>query len=252
MARSVEEQTGVDPGSLEVEAPQEPTPETERPEWLDERFASVEDQAKAYAESEKKMTQTQQQYRDIERRLDALAEQQQTEQAQQTHPQPFEGIQAQAPLVQQYQEAVETGDVMTQLGIQALLAQQAAEQAMSKAQPPQQEIDQQAQVFAHLAEQETANRFGEEWEALKPEVGQLLSEHPHLLPDTGDLAQTVNALSMVAEMVKARQSTGVQAAQDAGRQQKLLAQGMSGSAGRPDTQQVSAAEHLKSLMQNVR
>jgi len=253
---SVRDQTGVDPGPEVLEIPSEPSAtEDTRPEWLDPKFESPEDQAKAYAEAQREMSRAQAAERQAQQQLEQWAVQQQYEpEPQQTQQQ------TQYPdgsLLQIYEEAVENGDAKTQFGIYTLLAQQAADLKFAEAQkalaPNPQDQQQNAQMFAVLAEQQAAARLGEEWETLKPAIGDILTEHPHLLPNNGDLAQTVNALGLVAEMAKARTGATAQAAaQDAGRQQKLMAQGLSGGAGRPDTQQIAVADHLADLMKKVR
>lgn len=259
MARTIKEQTGVDLGDV-VETPlaiPEPEPsateEDTRPEWLDSKFESVEAQAKAYGEAQKAMSQAVERQRQSEQKIEELAARfDELSTQQQPDPQL-----AQANLLQQYEQAMEAGDAVTLAGLNAYIAQQAAsaavQEALSKWQPPKDDTDANSQMFAMMTEQQVAARYGDEWETLKPQVGQLLSEYPHLLPDTGDLTQTVNALSLVAEFVRNQGASAQQAQQDAGRQQKMLAQTMSGTTGRPDTQQqIDAADHLIGLMKTVR
>ena len=252
---SVRDQTGVDPGPEVLEIPSEPSAtEDTRPEWLDPKFESPEDQAKAYAEAQREMSRAQAAERQAQQQLEQWAAQQQYE--PQSEPQQ-QNAYPEGSLLQLYEEAVENGDARTMFGIQTLLQQQAVDQKFAEFQqqlaPNPQDQQQNAQMFAVLAEQQAAARLGEEWETLKPAIGDILTEHPHLLPNNGDLAQTVNALGLVAEMAKARTGATAQAAaQDAGRQQKLMAQGLSGGAGRPDTQQIAVADHLADLMKKVR
>ena len=249
MARSTREQTGVDPGeeSLVIEPDPSATEEDTRPEWLDKKFESVEAQAQAYAEAQRAMSQAIERQRQTEARLEELAVAQQREPEVQ---QPDFGPQN---AYQMWVNAVEEGDAMAQLGVLAYLNQQQIQQEIAKVTPPADSSgEQNAQVFAALVEQQTAANYGDEWETLKPEVGQLLQEHPHLLPDSGDLTQTVQALSLVADMVRARNGATAQAAADAGRQQKKMAQGISGNTGRTDSQgTVDAGQYLQDLMKRV-
>lgn len=260
MARSVKEQTGVDPANTEpvLEIPEpEPsaTEEDARPEWLDSKFESVEAQAKAYHDAQRAMSQSVERQRQTEQRLEELAAQINA----QPEPQPQQQGFGQDALMQHYQEALENGDAFSLMGINAYLAQQSAEQVFKdrlaefEQRLPQQNDDQNAQLFAVLVEQQAAARYGDDWDNLKLEVGEELARRPYLLPDNGDLGETVDALSLVADAVRARRgATAQSAAQDAGRQAKLMAQGVSGSAGRPDTQQVNPGDYLQQLMKQVR
>lgn len=250
MARSTRDQVGVDPGPEElVIAPEQPaTEEPSRPDWLDQKFESVEAQAQAYAEAQRAMSQAVERQRQTEARLEELAV------AQQQQPEPQQQDFSPQNAYQMWVNAVEEGDAMAQLGVLSYLNQQQIKQELAQFQPPQDNnsADQNAQVFAALVEQQAAASYGEEWESLKPEVGQLLQEYPHLLPDTGDLASTVQSLSLVADMVKAKRGATAQAAVDAGRHQKLMAQGITGNTGRSESQgQVDAGDYLAALMKKV-
>lgn len=261
MARSIKEQTGVDLGDA-IEQPlaiPEPEPsateEDNRPEWLDQKFESVEAQAKAYSEAQREMSRAQERQRQSESKIEELAARF-DELSSQQQQQPDQNL-SNLNLLQQYEQAVENGDYLTQFGILSYVNQQETarqiEELKQTYQPQSTSQDANSQMFAMMAEQQVAAKYGDEWETLKPAVGQLLSEHPHLLPDTEDLTQTVNALSLIADMARAQQGAQAQAQQDAGRHQKLMAQTMSGTTGRPDTQQViDAGDHLIDLMKRVR
>ena len=61
-----------EPEPMQVVAEEDPEPEPERPEWLSPKYASVEEQAKAQAESERRMHEEIQARAKLEERLSAL------------------------------------------------------------------------------------------------------------------------------------------------------------------------------------
>lgn len=244
----------------------------DRPDYLLEKFGSAEDQAKAYAESEKLATQATQRASEAERRAQQLEGQlqelsaqqdmlyQSIQQGQQQQPQQYDP--SADPLVLAYEQAVENGDARAQLGIHAVVAQQAAEAQLRQFAAQQQQASQpdpgqemaQSRMFAMLADQEAGKRIGEEWDDLRADVGQLIAENPHLIPNTPDPVIAAQALAMAANMVKAnrlveRADTLGNQTDQLNRSMKLQAQTMTGRNGPVQTldDKAAFAERLRNV-----
>lgn len=123
--------------------------EAAKPEWLEDRYSSVEDQAKAYSEARKEMdrlrTEMEQQGRQFSEALQEMTAETQRQSAQKYDPNAD-------PDVTAWRQAVEAGDPDMMLGANLKLVQRLVaserEQAQKELQP---QIDQQAQLAQDAA-----------------------------------------------------------------------------------------------------
>ncbi len=173
----------------------EPTPAPDdRPEWLAEKYTTVEEQARAYAEAQVEMNRAQ----ESEKR--AIAER---EQERQSFTAALEGMQAPAPAPQQgqafdpalsaYAAAYEQGDVQGMLAAQAQYVQAPVIDAVGRL------IDEKFQAFGPAVDQVRADvrqnnimlaqgvverTLGpEQYAAVMPAVQELVATNRDLLPD---------------------------------------------------------------------
>jgi hypothetical protein len=251
--RSVREQVGLDPDPEEQAAIDEQRAATQadtqaqadRPEWLPEGFQSPEELAQAHQETERRYKEAERERGRLAQELgdarDMLAENALAQQ-QQPQYQPQPQYQQPNPFIDQYQQALDTGDAAALFQLNATLANAAAQSALEQAYQQQQPVwqgyhSQQAELTNEVAIREVSGRYGDNWTPdFEAQVGDMLRDHPQLVPDNADFQTTVNGLSLAAELVHAKslaEAQGQQAAHDeAQRQRKLMAQSATGTAGR--------------------
>src|SRR5262245_38245217 len=90
----------------------------ERPDWMVEKFTTVEDQARAYAEAEREMGRMREEMaRDRDNFQIALQNMEALRPEDQQTPPPQQYNPDQDPLLQQYQQALDMGDARALLAI---------------------------------------------------------------------------------------------------------------------------------------
>jgi hypothetical protein len=209
--------------NLEVQEDQQ---SVERPDWLPSNFQSGEDLAKSYAEAQRKLTEVSQEKSAYEQELQNL----------------YQAQQSQAPQVDYSGETerLEQAFEENPLATMAWLAQQAAAQAVQQQGAQFQPLQQnQYELFAATVDQAMA-REHEDWETVKPQVTQLLTEDPDFLSENAvqSLQGAQRALERAYKVVKAdatiSQGETLAAEQQAALQSmKQGAQTMTGAGGRP-------------------
>ncbi len=240
-----------------LEAAQQPESATERPDWLEPNFTSVEAQAQSYAAARAEMARAQNEAREWqEYAAQVEAEREEALTAQQTAatPQlPFN------PLTSEYQQAVETGDYERQLQIQAFMASQladsraqAAVQAAMQNLPNRSGIGSGAEIELHaftadkLANEAYDRKYGPgAWEEDKLDAANFLAANPDLIPEHITASQASQRLVMAAEYTRGQKYLTAsdeernQMAQS--RQQRMLARTQTATGASPPTTP-SAAE----------
>lgn len=224
----------------------------DRPDWLDTRFTSVEDQARSYNEARAEMGRAQARAQEVEQaaqyymerasELEAALEAQPQEQQIQDDPAAFN------PLVAQYEQAVENGDIRTQMALTAYMASQISDQknealkaellqAVGQKDPVANEY---YAMQAHdIAREAYDAKYGQgAWDVDKVEAAQwLATEAPERIPETLSPSQAAKEMIWAAEHVQGlkhltadEQQRTQMAAQ---RQQRLMAQTARGSGTPP-------------------
>lgn len=265
--RSVREQVGLDPSPEELAAREALAAEeaaaaeaeaqaAERPDFLADKFATVEDQARAYTEAQKALGRKEKELGDLRDQLAEFALSQDQE-PQPAFQQP--GLE-QNPWLAQLEAAWENGDMRTVAAINLMMLdartqqtlQAYAEQNRLAGQPQAEAL---GEIIVAQAETAVAAEYGQAWtDEFRAEIGDLIEQHPQLVPEGADLAQTTQALRLAAELVASRRGgvepQGVSQAMEE-RQRKLMAQTASGGAGRVVTQ-ANPADALVEQMRSLR
>jgi len=206
----------------------------DRPEWLQEKFKTAEDQAKAYAEAEKRMNQLQAQADDERKQFAAAIEQMEAMTARQDSPPPA-GVDPQTQqLLAQYNQAFEAGDSAAVLAIQLGLQQQMMNEALdARFKDLKPTLDTQSQadrnIAFELAQERVAKTYGDDWETIQPGVQKWLNEHPSVLPVVNDPAQFEAVVREATQIVVNERRAEQFAAFEADRAAKLGAQTAQGS-----------------------
>lgn len=224
------------------------TPE-EKPDWLLDKFKTPEEQARAYAEAERRMAQLQTQ---LDQERQQFAETIQSVQSTIQQPEPQYNP-AQDPIVMQYAKAVEEGDAQTMLAINLQLQQRMLEQTLDQ---KFKALDTQFQTSTN-ADREMAITLATErvkgdyqdWEALAPRIGEVLQQRPHWIPPGASVEAFETTLREVADLVIAQDVKQQAAKDEADRIAKLQAQGLTGTGARQATpeQQAASWEAIKNV-----
>jgi hypothetical protein len=227
----------------------------ERPEWLDQRFDSPEEQAKAYREAERRMHDTLQANAELEKRLAALEERipEQPQEPQYDYS-AFSDPMQQAAYRDQLSQLAEENPLAA---MEALLnereqlwqMQQAAawqqQQVAAAAYQPQmmQQQQTQAALVANEAKRNVTSRH-EDFSEYEDQVAQILTDDPEFIAGqhSWDLSKLERGLERAYRIAKAEALTArEQELRDQGvdpaeieRQRKMNAQTMQGVSARPD------------------
>ncbi len=176
----------------------------ERPDWLEERYATAEDQAKAYAEARREMNRLQ-----TEQQQEREAFAQALEAMQSAPPQQFPVQQTPYdpnadPMLQAYEEAKQMGDSRRELAITMALNQQMLNQALdqrfSSLQPSidaqaKADVDHAIQLAEFRVMQEMDKDQPGEYSRVKDQIAHTLNnEYPQLKPQDADVDKWVSAL----------------------------------------------------------
>lgn len=246
------------PDTTELTAEDEGT-EAERPEFLLEKFATTEDQAKGYAEAERRMTQLtselQKKDEEIRKRDETFAEaiSRFENQPQQAYNPSLD------PLVQQYQQAVDNGDAAAQLAIQVAINQQSTtqiiDQKMDALKPAltAQEEAQREQAF-QMAQDRMSNKYGDQWsEDLQNQVFERLRKNPAFLPQVASPDGYTMAMEEQVNVIEGAKARQQLKAYEDDRTAKLQAQGLTGAASRssePTDAEKAAWDEVKNTKTN--
>jgi hypothetical protein len=215
----------------------------DRPDFLLEKFATPEDQARAYAEAEREMSRMREEMsREREQFASALQNLEQIrpdDQQQQSFQPP--GMQPgyapdNDPLLQQYQQALDMGDARALLAINLELGRQMTQQAIDQGMKGVQTQVEQSQVVDRevaitLATERVARKH-ENWEELAPEVGRLLQQNSEWIPSTSSIDAYEKAIGQAARVVQAEKILSDNQQAEAIRQQKINTQGLTGDSAR--------------------
>jgi hypothetical protein len=233
--------------------------EPERPDYLLDRFNTVDDQARSYAELEASYTRGQQELRGLQEAYQDLAGQ--IEELQEAQYQAYQEPQEQAfdpaasPMLAMLEQARENGDLQTELAIQAAMQRGLwehwqAEQA--QAQEPDQNQEVVSQLFAMQTEQ-LLRQSVPDWDEIKTGVHDLIQANEYLLTDTPEPIVAANQVRNAIAIYRQQQAelaaqNGTQPVYDPGRQQKLQAQGLQGQGLNPGTEMTSEqyADYVRS------
>lgn len=230
--------------------------EPERPDYLLERFNSVDDQARSYAELERTYTQNQQRmrgleeaYQDLAAQYDELQELQQQEPQHQPYQPPPPGYDEESPLLQMYRSARENDDIAAELRLQTAMQRglwEAWQQEYEAQQQASYEPDGNDQVVAQLFAMQTEQLIRQQvpdWDEIKGGVHDVIQEHSYLLTDTPEPLEAAGMIRNAVAIYRQQQADLAPPAQGsnqlpapAGRQQKLQAQTMQGQGLNPGTE----------------
>jgi hypothetical protein len=245
MSTSAYNQTGVD--LPDPEPLEEVTQAPERPSWLPSNFRDEQAFAESYKELERKLEGLVRDKEEAEEYARAMAEQ--MEYAQQTEQAPAIDDN---PLISQWEQAVEMGDIRTQLALTAYVASQIADQKIAAAQAPseQDSIAAQAQagVFARVVDQDVQaayeGKYNEPWDQIRGKVGDFLNDNPHWLEGVADADQAVYRISQAADFVRTQGDRPEQAGNPprTSAQQKYLGQTLQGHGARTQASKDAASE----------
>lgn len=221
------------------------------PDDWPEQFKSPEDLLKSYQEIRPRMDQLQSQ---IEQERQQFSEALQTLEQMRPQEQPQQQYNpAQDPILNSYQEALDSGDARAMLAINLELQQRQMQQMQAQMQQQmggqfQRATDTDREVAITLATERVARDYPE-WEDLAPKIGEVLQARPHWIPDEVSVEGFERALREAADLVNAQQLISEQRKQETDRQAKLQAQGLQGDAGRVMTpeQQTAEWDKIKSI-----
>lgn len=197
-----------------------------RPDWLPERFKTVDDFVSSYEHAQSKIGEQNQVIGELRQQVTAIQEsiQQQSQQHQQHD------------IEEQLIEALESGDGRQQLATMAWLAAEAARMHAAQMQPQQPAVPQSnADILAFAAEQTLSARY-QDWGEYADDIGKLVAEHNLSIPPDATLEQVVAGREWLYKLARAERFEREQAAsQQQGQQAKLAAQTMGGAGVRPAT-----------------
>lgn len=238
--RSVREQVGIDLSPEEIAAQQaaaaeaqaQAQSESDRPAWLPEQFETPEAFAEHFRSVESERGRLASEVGTLRDQVAELAVQREQPQQQQQ----FQGADPLAQLAAAYEQAYEVGDARAMFAIQQTMIQahqQAAIQTMQqmfdeRQQPVSQQND---ELMAAMAEGQVAPVYGDRWQQMRAEVGQVIDEYG-LVQQGMPLDAMVKGLHLAAEIVSGRQGTAAGAGQPSLVREKQLAQTANGSGAR--------------------
>lgn len=217
-------------------------PNEERPDWLPDNFDSPESLVASYKEAERKISSQGQRLAELEQledRFEELASRLTETPQQQERFNPDED-----PFIQAYDRAFEEGDSRTLMALNAYHTEAAIRSALESRQQyeateSQNDSEAEARMFAMLTEQAIKDNLGDEWsEELKREVGEVVYNRPHLIPDSRDPSVIAEAIVDVADLIRIRKARDTGEAVEPhsiSRQRKMLAQSAQGEMSRVRT-----------------
>lgn len=226
-----------------------PEESAERPDYLLDKFTSESEQARAYAEAEKEMNRMREEMeRDRNQFAQALENMQSL--AEPPAPTPQQYNPEHDPLLVQYQSALDQGDARSLLAINLELQRQMTQQAIQESLreglkefsgklDKSQEVDR--EVALTLATERVAKKY-EDWDELAPQVGSLLQQNSEWIPTQASVEGYEKAISQAARIVAAEKILADNQRQEANRQAKLAAQGLTGDSSRQMTPEQQAVE----------
>jgi len=221
------------------EAEQQP----ERPDWLLDKFSSVEDQARSYAEAERRLVQQQ---AEIDRQREEFTSALSSLELQRNEQPPQRYDPSADPLVQQYQMALDNGDAQAMLAIQLELNRQMNAQQYQQI---QQDInprlargqDTDREIAITMATERVARNY-DNWDELAPQIGEFLQARPHWIPEDASVDAFERVLVEAANTIEANKWQQARTQEERVRQEKLAAQGLQGTGARQMTPEEGAAE----------
>lgn len=227
------------------------TQEAERPEWLPEKFNSPEEMARSYSEAEQRLVALQGEVdRQREEFSQALANINEIprEAPQQTYQDP-----SQNPLIQQFQMAVDNGDAQAMLAIQLELNRQITAQEVARVQQElggrvERASDVDREMAITMATERVARNY-EDWDTLAPQIGEFLQARPHWIPEQASVESFERVLVEAAQIIQAEKIVAERDREEHSRQEKIAAQGLTGTGSRAIPPEEAAAEwdRIKSI-----
>jgi len=254
--KTIKDQIGVDlPDPTEPEAVEQPVAETEpeRPDFLLDKFRTIEDQARGYAEAERRITESTENQRRMEAQISQLTEMVQGMQEQQPQQAP-QGVDP--AFMAQLQDSFERNPIETVAYLAQQYAQAAVQSQFSEMQAQNDPVmraqaERDNQFLAMMVDQ----RLGEtidDWPEYRDRVGEAIIQDQTLIPEEvlNNPEATVSAIRRVYQVVKAQDI--LEQSQNGGfvaTEMKRQAQTMTGSGVRgPD---VSPTDEKMDALQNA-
>lgn len=230
----------------------------ERPEWLEQRFESVDAQAQAYAESRKEMDRMRSQMEMERQQYSAALEAIETRAQQQPPAQQEIQSQGYDPMAAAYERAYAEGDVNAMLRIQTDFSTKNTvdavgrllDERLSALQKP---VEANAAAMRNsqimMAEEMVRRQIGsEKYQELYPRISELVQDHPNFLPAEASIEGYATAITDLAKLAEHDTLNSRIASLEAERAEKLQAQTVPGagirSAFTPD-QQAAEWERIK-------
>ena len=230
------------PDPNQEQSGEEQTPD--RPEWLPEKFESVEAFAESYSNLERKLTEQGQEKNNLEYQLEDLYGRLQAVEAETRESRKPAYDPSTDPTLLAYEQAMEQGDYRAALAISTNVAKA---NLMREQQGRQQNAEPQKdyEAWAFMAEQSAIQAVGspEEWGQYKERVAEeAANENFEGLSATQAGQKLARLYKMVkAEDVLSNHQTMAQRQAENDRLAKIQAQGLTGSAGRPQEPTVDEA-----------
>lgn len=208
----------------------------ERPEWLEDRYQTAEDQAKAYSEARAEMNRMRS---TMEQERSTMAAALERIEAQTQAPAPVQVQPSDDPAILAYQRAYEEGDAQAMLRLGAQFTQGPLVEAVGrllddrfeKIQPALEATNAaQREAQIRMAEDIVARQIGpEKYQELLPQISSALQDHQHWLPQVATTDGYANAILDVAKLVEHDTLTKTVAELEAERAEKMAAQTVAGA-----------------------
>jgi len=202
--------------------PQQP----ERPDWLLDKFKSVDDQARSYSEAEQRLValqaqldQEREQFSSALQNMESMREQELATQQQQSWDPNAN------PLIQNFQRALDEGDAQALLAMQLELNRQVMRQEMQSAMQEfggkvDRNQDAEREMAITMATERVARQY-EDWDALAPRIGAFLQQRPHWIPESSSVEGFERALNEAASVILAQDTMERRTAEENDRVAKL-------------------------------
>lgn len=205
----------------------------DRPEWLPENFKAPEDLVKSYDESRREMDRLRSQMEDERAQWTAALEQITANQQTQPPPGQFVAANPIAQFADAIQQARESGDAATELGLQLALQKQMMDQAIQeqfKQVNPLLETQQQADrdIAFTIAQDRVARQYGDRWAEIAPDVNKWLHEHASWLPSQNSPEAFEQVIREGAASIEGAKAAQQLAELEAARNARLSAQTATG------------------------
>jgi len=218
----------------------------ERPDWMVEKFTTVEDQARAYAEAEREMGRMREEMaRDRDNFQIALQNMEALRPEDQQTPPPQQYNPDQDPLLQQYQQALDMGDARALLAInlelnrqQIVAGVQEGLKELSGTVQRNQDVDREMAIT--MATERVARQYPD-WEEIAPEVGRLLQQNSEWIPTSSSVEAYEKAIGQAARVIRAERILVDNDRTERTRQEKIASQGLTGDSARVFTPEESQA-----------